>query len=124
MFLDGRLQTLFDLSYFSEGNHMATTWTGFSTSVTDKIFPRLATRKPQAQTPSDPEMPSPSGSGTASEESSADEAAEVTPVFDSGAVTRMEDESSDSESLPDLEVGWMWDLHQKGAIANKLLESA
>ncbi|CAN8096704.1 unnamed protein product [Discula destructiva] len=102
VFLDGRFQSLFDLSFFSENTPLACSWAGYSTSATDKFFPRLATRKPQPPSPSDDEMPSPSGSGTASDESSTDEAPEAAP-FVGGSVTRMEEESSDDDSLPDIQ---------------------
>lgn len=102
MYLDGRLQTLFDMSTFSENSSLATGWSSYG-GQTEKLFPRLATRKPQPATPSDDEMPSPSGSGTASEESSTDETPEAAPL-DGEGVTRMAGESSDEESLPAIEV--------------------
>lgn len=104
MYLDGRLQTLFDMSTFSENNPLATGWTSYG-GVTDTLFPRLATRKPRPSTPSDDDMPSPSGSGTASEESSTEGTPEVAPL-DREGVTRMAGEpSSDEESLPEIQVG-------------------
>lgn len=104
MYLDGRLQTLFDMSTFSENTFLATGWTSYG-GMNDKLFPRLATRKPQPTMPSDDEMPSPSGSGTASEESSTEETPDAAPPI-GGGVTRMAAEvSSDEESLPDVQVG-------------------
>lgn len=92
---------MFDLSFFSDTTPVASGWTNYST---DKFFPRLATRKPQTHVSSDEEMPSPSGSGTASDESSSDEAPEPIVPLLSDAVTRMESESSGEESLPDVTV--------------------
>lgn len=111
MFLDGRLQNIFDMSFFSETVPLATGWSSYGTAH-DRFFPRLATRKPQPHSPSDDEMPSPSGSGTASDESSTDEAPEAVPFL---SVTRMEEESSDdgNDSLPDISVSWSHSLQSR-----------
>ncbi|KUI56295.1 putative ubiquitin carboxyl-terminal hydrolase 12 [Cytospora mali] len=100
VYLDGRLQNLFDLSFFKEDALIPTGWQAISSA--DRLFPRLDTRKPRPPTPSDDDMPSPSGSGTATEESSAEE---VDDTPDTGAQTRMVDEVSEEDSdtsLPDL----------------------
>lgn len=92
------------MSFFSDQTPVATGWSSYSN---DKFFPRLATRKPQTPMSSDEEMPSPSGSGTGSDESSADEAPEPIVPLLSDAVTRMGSESSeedDQDSLPDVTV--------------------
>lgn len=92
---------MFDMSFFSESAPIATGWTAYNA---DKFYPRLATRKPQTPSSSDEDMPSPSGSGTASDESSADEApGPIAPLL-GDSLTRMESESSDSEPLPDVSV--------------------
>lgn len=105
VFLDGQLQSLFDISFFSERAMIPTGWsTVGNASENQKLFPRLDTRKPRppTPTPSDEDMPSPSGSGTASEESSAEETPDVANSVDESQ-TRMVDESSDEE-FPDVQV--------------------
>lgn len=101
MYLEGELQSLFDISFFKEDALVPTGWHAISTS--DRLFPRLDTRRPRPATPSDDDMPSPSGSGTATEDSSTEE---VDEVPDTGAQTRMVDEEQSEEdsdtSLPDL----------------------
>lgn len=103
VFLDGQLQSLFDISYFSDGSLIPTGWTAVGHD-NQKLFPRLDARKPRppTPTPSDEDMPSPSGSGTASEESSAEETPGVANSNEESQ-TRMVDESSDEE-FPDLQV--------------------
>lgn len=104
MFLDGQLQNLFDMSYFSEDTLVPTGWNAVGSNG-ERLFPRLDARKPRPNSPSqsDEEMPSPSGSGTASEESGTEESGDVP---EAGTQTRMADEPSEEESdssLPDLQ---------------------
>lgn len=102
VFLDGQLQQLFDMSFFTENTTLATGWMSVGGS-SDRLYPRLNTRKPRPASPSDEDMPSPSGSGTASEESSTDETPEpATAVFE--PATRMLEESSEEESFPAVKV--------------------
>lgn len=103
VFLDGQLQSLFDMSFFSERAVIPTGWNTVGSSP-EKLFPRLDSRKPRppTPTPSDEEMPSPSGSGTASDESSSEETPDIANSVDEGP-TRMNDESSD-EDLPEVQV--------------------
>lgn len=102
-FLDGQLQSLFEMSFFSERTMIPTGWSTVG-SAPEKLFPRLDTRKPRppTPTPSDEDMPSPSGSGTASEESSTEETPDIANSIDESQ-TRMVDESSD-EDLPEVQV--------------------
>ncbi|KAF3769958.1 hypothetical protein M406DRAFT_348971 [Cryphonectria parasitica EP155] len=99
VYLDGQLQSLFDLSFFSESSAIPSGWSSFGSS-SDKLFPRLESRKPRPPTPSDEDMPSPSGSGTASEESSTDETPDIAPAPE--VSTRMLEESSDDETFPEV----------------------
>lgn len=104
VYLDGQLQNLFDMSYFSEDTLVPTGWNAVGSS-SERLFPRLDARKPRPSSPSqsDEDMPSPSGSGTASEESGTEESGDVP---ETGAQTRMADEPSEEESdasLPDLQ---------------------
>lgn len=103
VFLDGQLQSLFDMSFFGERGVIPTGWSTVG-STPEKLFPRLDTRKPRppTPTPSDDDMPSASGSGTASEESSAEETPDVANSVDESQ-TRMVDESSEEE-LPEVQV--------------------
>lgn len=101
MYLDGQLQGLFDLSFFSENTIIPSGWTSLGNGP-DKLFPRLESRKPRPATTTDDEMPSPSGSGTATEDSSTDETPENAPAAPK-VMTRMLEESSEDE-FPDIKV--------------------
>lgn len=97
VFLEGRLQSLFDISFFAERSMIPTGWNTVGQSH-EKLYPRLDCRKPRppTPTPSDEDMPSPSGSGTASDDSSSEETPDVANSVDESQ-TRMVDESSDEE---------------------------
>lgn len=69
-----------------------------------RLYPRLDTRKPRPASPTDEDMPSPSDSGTASEESSTEETPEPAAVVFDEPQTRMQDESSEDESFLDVKV--------------------
>lgn len=121
MYLDGQLQNLFDMSYFSEDTLVPTGWNAVGSS-SERLFPRLDARKPRPSSPSqsDEDMPSPSGSGTASEESGTEESGDVP---ETGAQTRMADEPSEEESdasLPDLQACYKptWTFPSAGTVPN------
>ncbi|KAJ0118310.1 hypothetical protein J7T55_009093 [Diaporthe amygdali] len=121
VYLDGQLQNLFDMSYFTEDTIIPTGWHAIGTN-SERLFPRLDTRKPRPSTPSqsDEDMPSPSGSGTASEESGTEESGDV-PEHE--ATTRMVDEPSEEESdssLPDLKACLQptWKFPSTGTVPN------
>lgn len=121
VYLDGQLQNLFDMSYFSEDTLVPTGWQVVGTN-SERLFPRLDARKPRPSTPphSDEDMPSPSGSGTASEESGTEESGDVP---ETGAQTRMADEPSEEESdasLPDLQACYKptWNFPSAGTVPN------
>lgn len=91
------------MSFFQESGPVATGWASIGANM-DRLYPTLDARKPRQSTPSDDDMPSPSGSGTASEESSTEETPEPAP-FVSEIPTRMNEESSDDEAqFPDVRV--------------------
>lgn len=93
---------MFDMSFFSENTPVATGWMSVGAN-SERLYPRLDTRKPRPTSPSDEDMPSPSGSGTASEESSTEETPEPSaPVFE--PATRMLEESSEEDGFPEVKV--------------------
>lgn len=103
VFLEGNLQSLFDISFFREDALVPTGWQAISSS--DRLFPRLDTRRPRPPTPSDDDMPSPSGSGTATEDSSTEEVEDV-PDIETDFQTRMVEEVSEEDSdtiFPDIQ---------------------
>lgn len=101
VFLDGQLQGLFDMSFFHEQSLIPTGWTSFG-SHNEKLYPRLDTRAPQPASPTDDYMPSPPGSGTASEDSSTEETPEPVPSVE--VSTRMVEESSEEDAISNAQV--------------------